>query len=188
MQTIASFNWVDVIIVLILVISTLISFIRGFTREALSLVAWIVAIWVALSYCHALADKLPGSISQDELRVVIAFAAIFIVVLLLGALASYLISHLVEKTRLTLMNRLLGLLFGAARGVLLIAIAILAAQLTPIPDYSAWKKSELIPEFTPVTKWIQSFLPDYVNKHFPQQTKAVQDGINSTTKAVTPSQ
>lgn len=183
-QTLLSLNWVDVIIILLIAISTFISFIRGFTREALSLIAWVVAIWIALLYCHQMAAKLPSSISHAELRVVLGFSILFVGILLVGALISYLVSHLVEKTRLTLMNRLLGIVFGAARGALLIAVAILASKLTPLPQYTAWKDSVLIPEFTPVTVWIQGFLPDYINQHFPDQTKAVKETISNTSDTV----
>ncbi len=180
LDTIAAMNWLDVIILVIIALSTVISFIRGFAREAVSLVSWIVAIWLALVYYKPLAAALPSFISHDELRSIIAFAILFVGILIIGALIGYMVAHFVEKTKLTMMNRLLGVVFGIARGVLLVALAILLGKLTPAPQYDAWKDSVLIPGFKPVTTWIQGFLPDYINKHFEDASKAAQNTANST--------
>jgi len=168
MAALESFNWVDFIIIAVILISTMISLVRGFTKEVLSLAAWIVAIWLALHFCQALAPSMPTFIAKQSVRVSVAFGLIFVGTLLVGALISYLVAHLVEKTKLTLMNRFLGIVFGAGRGVLLIALVILISSLTPVDEYHAWKDSVLIPEFDPVTSWIQGFLPEYVNKYLPQ--------------------
>lgn len=178
-------NWVDYLLVGIIILSALVSLIRGFVREFISLLSWIIAIWAALTYCHAFAASMPEMISNETARISIAFAILFLGILLCGALIGYLVAHLVEKTRLTLMNRLLGVVFGLARGALVIAIAILICELTPAPQYNAYKQSVLIPKFTPITTWIHGFLPDYVNKHFPSQVQNVQDGVNQAQGAVT---
>ena len=87
-----AFTWVDWCIVAIICVSCLISLQRGFVKEALSLLTWIVAGVVAWMFGGALAEHLTDFIELPSLRVIAACAILFIATLALGALVNYLIS------------------------------------------------------------------------------------------------
>lgn len=158
-------NWADYIIIGIIVLSVLISLLRGFVREALSLVTWIAALWVSFTFYATLADLLAKKIHSDTTRVVVAFAILFVATLILGALFNYLIGQLVDKTGLSGTDRVLGVVFGLGRGVLLITVLLLLAKLTPLPDEQWWKSSMLIVQFKPVEIWLKDYLPKGVEDH-----------------------
>ena len=163
---ITMFNWVDYIIVAILLMSVLVSLLRGFVREALSLVTWIAAFWVALTFYSTLDAMLANEIHSETVRTAVAFGSLFLITLILGALINYLIGQLVDRTGLSGTDRVLGMLFGFARGILLIAIILLLAQLTEVQNNKSWKESILIPQFRPIETWLHDFLPQSISDKF----------------------
>ncbi len=82
------------------------------------------------------------------------------------AIINYFITQLVDKTGLSGTDRMLGIVFGIARGVLLVAALLLVAHLTPMPQEDWWKESFLIPHFEPLEIWLNGFLPQTVSQHF----------------------
>lgn len=152
-------NWVDYGIVALIGLSALISLMRGFVREALSLAGWILALWVALTFTRELAERLPASLSVPSVRLAVAFLALFLAALLLTALVNFLAVQLVEKTGLSGTDRMLGVLFGVARGAVIVAILVLLAGLTALPRDPWWGSSLLLPEFQQLSLWIRGFLP-----------------------------
>lgn len=162
-----AFNAADIIIVCILLLSALISLFRGFVKEALSLVSWFLAFWIAITFCHQVSDLLVNYIKSPTLRLGAAFGGVFIVVLIACAIINTLISTLVHKTGLSGTDRLLGVIFGGVRGVLLIAALLLVAQITtPVQEETWWTGSMLIHYFQPVEVWLQNFIPKDVVEKF----------------------
>lgn len=158
-------NWIDYSIVGILIISALISFVRGFVREAISLVTWIIAALVALRFTQPLSnlDLLTKYIHSSSLRYIAAFAILFITILIIGALINHLFSQLVEKTGLGGTDRLLGFIFGIGRGALLVGVLVLLGNMASVTQEQWWAQSQLIPKFQPLAKWLQGFVPKGVN-------------------------
>lgn len=151
--------WIDYILLAIIMISALLSLWRGFVKEALSLASWIVALWVALLFFHDLADWLARWIDAPSVRDGVGFGLLFVVTVLIGGLVGYLAGQLVSKTGLTATDRVLGMLFGIARGVVIVAVMVLLAGLTSIPDDPWWQESLLLAHFQDVALWLRSFLP-----------------------------
>ena len=96
-----AFTWVDWAIIVVIAISSLISLRRGFFKEALSLLIWIVAGVVAWMFGGALAQHLTDFIETPSVRVIAACAMLFVVTLLLGALVNFLIGELIRATGLS---------------------------------------------------------------------------------------
>ena len=157
--------WIDYIILGIIGISTIISLIRGFVREALSLVVWVLAFWVAWTFFRELAVEL-GFFSVPSVRLGAAFAILFLTTLILGAIVNYLIGQLVDKTGLSGTDRLIGMLFGAARGGLLVAVLVLLAGLTPLPEDPWWQESRLLGYFQELATWLKTLLPEDIGENF----------------------
>lgn len=162
--------WVDYAILGLVVLSALIGLIRGLIREVFSLVLWAAAIWLGLHYSREASVLFDNTIPAPSARVAAAFLVLFIGTLLVGGLLGFLLGKLVSFTGLSGTDRLAGLVFGVARGGLIIAVLVLLAGATPIPEDPWWKQSRLIPPFQSLALWLRGQLPAgisaYVN--YPQ--------------------
>lgn len=146
-------GWFDIAIIAIIGLSIIISLIRGFVREALSLAVWVAAFVVASQFYAELAAFFT-SIQDDIVRNGVAVAILFVLTLIVGALIVYLISTLVEKTGLTGTDRLLGAIFGALRGILIVsALLFFADAFTAIAQQNWWQESLLVPHFSIYIQW-----------------------------------
>ncbi len=153
-----SFNWVDALILGVLVISALISLSRGFIKEALSLVTWIVAGIIAWMFGGSLAHHFEPYIDTPSVRVIAACAVLFLATLLIGALVNFLLAQLVRATGLTGTDRFLGMVFGAARGLLLVVVVVGLLSLAPVQQDTWWKQSTLIPHFLLIADWSKNLV------------------------------
>ncbi|MGA6096883.1 CvpA family protein [Stutzerimonas marianensis] len=153
-----AFTWVDWAFVAIVVISSLISLKRGFVKEALSLLTWIIAGVVAWMFGGALSHHLAEYIETPSFQVIAACAILFVVTLLVGALINFLIGELVRVTGLSGTDRFLGMVFGAARGGLLIVVLVGLLSLAPVQQDPWWRESALVPHFLLVADWSKNLI------------------------------
>lgn len=151
--------WVDYILLGVIVISALLSLWRGFVTEAISLLSWIVGLWVAVVFFQDLAHLMKDWIDTPSIRDVSAFAILFVGTVLVGGLVNYLAGQLVAKTGLTATDRVLGMLFGIARGIVIVAVLVLLAGLTALPQDPWWQEALLLEHFQDMALWLRSFLP-----------------------------
>ena len=162
----AALNWVDIIILSTIAISALISLFRGFIREAFSLAVWVLAFWLSWTFFRDLAVNMENMIATPSVRLAVAFTALMILSLMVGGLINYLVIQLISKTGLSGSDRFIGMIFGAARGVLVITVLVLVAGLTPFPADPWWRESMLIPYFQELAIWLQSLLPPEIAEKF----------------------
>lgn len=158
--------WVDYVIVGIIALSAVISLFRGFVKEAFSLMVWVAAFWLSWMFFRDLSGYLIQWISLPSARLGVSFALIMIVVLIVGGIINFLLSQLVEHTGLTGTDRMLGIFFGIARGAVIVAIIILLAGLTAMPQDPWWNNSLLIVYFQEISLWLKDFLPEDIARHF----------------------
>ena len=158
------FNWLDFGIIGIISLSILISIIRGFVREALSLITWLIALWVGLHFSRPLAELLKNTIHSHEIRIVLSFFGLVAVSLIIGAIINYMIGRMLAKTCLKGTDRLLGGAFGLVRGLLVIALLTLLAGMTHFPEKPWWKGSQMVSQFQPMANWLYDLLPIEHNK------------------------
>ncbi len=159
--------WIDYAIIALICISSIIGLFRGFVKEAFSLVLWVVAIWIGLNFSREFSTFLEPMISYPSARIAAAFAILFFMTLILGGLISYLLGELIDKTGLTGSDRFAGMIFGIARGAVVVSLLIMMAGLTPLPEDSWWKESSLIPPFQSLAVWLRDHVPSdlatYIN-------------------------
>ncbi len=153
-------SWPDYAILATVGISVLVGALRGFMSEVFSLVVWVAAFYVAFQFGGDVSTLMEDHVSLPSARTAMGFAGLFIAVLLIGGLLNYLISRLVESTGLSGTDRLLGGVFGAARGLALVVLVLLLAGFTPLPADPWWKGSTSIQRLMPLVEWAQQFLPE----------------------------
>lgn len=159
-------SWVDLIIIAVVVVSALISLVRGFVKESISLASWVLAGFIALRYFTPLSELLEPYIESPTIRTGSGFAILFVCSLIIGAIINFMASQLVTKTGLSGTDKSLGVVFGAARGILIVIILVLLAGLTPMPSESWWKESTMIEYFASMASWIKDILPDDIAGKF----------------------
>ena len=152
----------DYAVLIILGLSVLLGVIRGLVREVLSLVAWVVAFLAASLFGGWLADVLPAEMGAVELRLLAGYGGVFLAVLVLMSIAAVLASKLVKVAGLGVEDRVLGVLFGAARGMLVVTGLVLLAGLTALPKQVAWRGALLRAPLEALATQVKQWLPDYL--------------------------
>lgn len=151
--------WVDWLILGIVGLSAAISLVRGFVAEAMSIVIWIAALWAAFRFTEPLANVALTGIELPSARLATAAVILIIAILVLGSLLSWLIGRLVRSTGLSGTDRLLGAVFGAARGLLTVIALVAVAGWTPVCRDPWWQQSALIPSIEQLALYGRDFLP-----------------------------
>jgi membrane protein required for colicin V production len=152
----AEFTIADWLIVAIVVISALLSLLRGFAREAISLGAWVAAFFVASMFSPGLQSLLRDVVDNEQARQISSFLILFIATLLVCSMAGYLVSQLLKVTGLGLADRLLGMAFGLVRGVVLALALVLVVDLAleAAGTSPGWyKQSVLMPHLMLMENW-----------------------------------
>lgn len=157
---------IDYIILGILLVSTGISFMRGFLREVLSLLAWMAAVWISVSFTPQLSYLLQGQVESDSIRMLISFVSLFVATLIVASLANFLVSQLVKKTGFSGTDRMIGVVFGLARGGLIVAVIVLVVGFTTMPQEIWWRNSLLLEHFQPLAVWLKGNFPEDMATQF----------------------
>ena len=151
---------IDIIILVAIAISVVVGIVRGFVKEAISIAALLVAIWAALYFGPAVGNVSEAWLSSEELQAWVGRILVFAVVLALGGLLGWGISKLVHLSALSGVDRFMGSLFGAGRGILLVAVAVIGGQFAGFSNDNWWMQSRLIPHLEAVADWIKVMAPE----------------------------
>lgn len=166
----------DGILLLIVLVSAVLAMIRGFSREVLSVASWVAAAAAAFFFFGLLspfvAKSLPSMADNPTVINAIAAAAIFFVTLLLVTYATMKIADFIIDSRIGPLDRTLGFLFGAARGMLLVVVALMGflwlAQ-DKQPEWIANAKSK--PMLVSIGERIINILPENLEGTFLERLK-----------------
>ncbi|HVL02409.1 MAG TPA: CvpA family protein [Dongiaceae bacterium] len=144
----------DYVILGSIAVSMVLSVLRGFTIEAISLASWIAAFIIARLFSLPFAVLLNDLVDPPSMRQPAAFILLFVLTLIVGALIKHLAKAFVNATGLSSTDRLLGMVFGAARGALLVVVSLsVLSRTTQMPSDPWWQKSQLIPHFLLFEGW-----------------------------------
>lgn len=184
-------NWIDYVIIGLIAGSILLGIIRGFVREAMSLVTWVAALAIGILYCEPLASHFTR-ISVVSVRYVLAFIVLALSVLIIGGIISHIIVRIIRLTGFGVTDRIIGTVFGFARGAAIIAVIVLIGDKHGLQKDKVWQSSILIPKVQPVSLWIQERIPEDVVKRvqsldFLQADDDSKNKINKTLPKTIPS-
>lgn len=155
----SSMATVDWLIIAVVALSTLLSLKRGFVKEVLSLLTWVVAFVISIKFSDQMQALLIEQVQNDQIRYIVAFVSLFIASLVVGALISFLLGSLIQVTGLSSTDRVLGMVFGFARGSVIIVAFVSLLSLSPtIEETEFWKTSRLIPQLGQLNGWMREML------------------------------
>lgn len=155
----------DYTVFIIIGLCIIVSMMRGAVREALSIIGWLVAFYVAKTYAAQLIPLLPQDIPSDALRVLAAFSILFLGVLLIFSLLSIALSSLLKKIGLGWLNRFFGALFGFAKGLLIVCVLVFLAGLTSIPKDARWTNAMFSSPLEALVKTALPWMPQKVTQY-----------------------
>ena len=150
---------VDNLILAVIAISSAFGVRRGFIKEIMTLLSWIAALLVSRVYTESLAGILGNLIDNPSIRYVIAFSVLFVIIIMLGTLLNHLMSKLLVVTGLKTIDRLLGAVFGIARGTVIVLVFLFVLNVF-VSESEWWKQSTLIPYGMVLIEESQFFIGD----------------------------
>ncbi len=152
-------TWLDYAVIGVFAASLVLGAWRGLVREVLSILGWVIAFLAANLFAGPLGPAMPQAIPSPELRVAAAYLAVFVGSLVATSLVALLLSKIVKAVGLGGTDRMLGALFGAARGLLIVVAAALLAGLTSAPRQPFWRDSASGPLLAQAALALQPLLP-----------------------------
>lgn len=158
-------NWADYAILILIGLSMLLSLWRGFVREVISIVTWVLAFFLAFNFSDLALAQLSHWVTLPEtpsIRQLIGFATVFVGTLFVGGIVNLLIGQLVDGSGLGPTDRMVGSLFGLARGVAIVALLVMLGSRTALVRDPWWQQSMLLPHFLPLAETLHSWLPPEV--------------------------
>lgn len=154
-------SWLDWAILAIVLLSTAVSLVRGFVKEALSLLAWVAAFLIATSLAARLSLQLTDYITNDAFRYATAYVILFAATLMLASLLNWLLAQLIKVTGLSGADRMLGTVFGFARGLVLVVVLVFVMKSVLHPDEQDFMRdSRLLPHIAMVEQWARETFAD----------------------------
>ena len=158
-----SWYWGDIAIITIISLSVVTGLFRGFVKECIALCVWIFAFWFAFNYGFLLDPWVGPHVHDQTVKTIVEFVAILIISLILGGVVNALIGFFLRRTGLGGTDRVLGMGFGFARGVFIVAIIMLGIRMTGMPYEEYSKESKLYARFDPLVTWLTPYVPHFLN-------------------------
>jgi membrane protein required for colicin V production len=141
----AAMNITDYLVIAVIIISAIVGSVRGFLREAIALVTWVIALFIAWHFSDLIAPQMGGLLAGSNVRTWAARVILVALVLLLGAGIGASVSHFVRLSIFSGMDRFLGFVFGALRGFMVLGVFVILGQLLRLDGERWWHHSLLIP-------------------------------------------
>ncbi|MCX7189996.1 MAG: hypothetical protein RLZZ541_496 [Pseudomonadota bacterium] len=155
----------DYLVLAIIGLSIILSVMRGLLIEALSIVGWVVAFFVAKTYSSQLMPMMPADIPTESLRILAAFLVVFFATLLITSLLAIALSTVFKKIGLGWLNRVLGAIFGLARGMLIVCILVFLGGLTDLPQDERWRNAMFSAPIEALVTSLLPWVPDSITQY-----------------------
>ncbi|GAB3249420.1 CvpA family protein [Chitinimonas naiadis] len=155
----------DYAVLVIVGLSVLLAVLRGGLSEILSLAAWVLGFWLAQRYASDLGAMLPADVPTTELRLIAGFVGILLGVWFISAIVRITVAQFVKATGLAPLDRLIGALFGFARGILIVLALVIVAGMTSLPRQVVWRDAMFSPPFEAMAIALKPWLPAQLAGH-----------------------
>lgn len=152
----------DVAVIAIIALSVLLGWWRGFMYELFSLIGWIAAYVVAHTYSAQALPFIPEAVGAQNIRASVAFASLFIVTLIIGAIAAWLLAKLAKFAGLAGVDGKFGAIFGLLRGVLVVLALVWLGGLTALPQQAWWHEAWSSKYLQQAALYAHDYLPENV--------------------------
>lgn len=156
---------VDWILLAVLLLSMALGAWRGLVYEVLSVLAWLAAFVAAQWFAPQVAQQLPMGNASEPVRYAAGFVVVFIGAVFAGGLVAWLVKKLVEAVGLRPIDRMLGMVFGLARGLILLLAVTLVVGLTPLRANPWWQESKGAGMLTATLASLKPLLPEAFSKY-----------------------
>lgn len=175
-------NWIDVILISILALTTILGVVKGLVKQVFGLLAVIIGLILALGFYSQVSTLYLRFISNEVLAHFLGFLTIFLVVLCLGWVSSYTLSKFI-KGPLKFLNNILGGGLGLLKGILICGVVVFALLVFPISK-KALKESALSPVCLQLTRAIISLIPKELKERFKEAYKEVTERVEKDGKKI----
>lgn len=165
----------DWVFIAIIGVSVVVGVFRGFVKEAISLASLIIAVWAAFQFAPAGEGLIEEWITSPALRTWVARVTIFALILMLGGLAGWAISHFLNQVGMSGIDRTLGVVFGFLRGAIICGLIVIAGPYLELDRDGWWQESKLLPFATSVAQSISIIAPkayDYLKDEITTEPEA----------------
>lgn len=175
-------NWLDVILILILIVTSFLGIIKGLVKQLFGLLAVIIGLILALGFYSQVSWLYRRLISNEVLSHFLGFITIFLAVLCIGWLSSRTLSKLI-KGPLKLLNKVLGGGLGLLKGILVCGVVVFALLVFPISK-KALKESQLSPVCLQMTRAIIGLIPRELKEEFREAYQEIIRRVEKDAKKV----
>jgi membrane protein required for colicin V production len=148
----------DFLIIFITLVSTAVGFWRGFMREAVSLAFWVAGIWLAWKFGPMVEPHLGGLLAEHQVRPWIGRLVVLVLVILAGVVVGFILQYFMRSAGLGFVDRAIGIMFGFARGLVLVGLAVIGCELLHLNHEDWWAESKLIPYGETVGDWLRAMV------------------------------
>ena len=138
-------NWLDYLLIALIVFSCVAGVLRGLLREGIALVTWVAAVWIAWHYAYVLEPHLGGALANDSVRGWAARTIIFLAVVLIGTCIGAIVRRVVRLSIFSGTDRFFGGIFGFLRGLVMIGLFVMLCHALRLNGEGWWRGSMLIP-------------------------------------------
>jgi membrane protein required for colicin V production len=158
-------NTTDYLVLAAVIISAVVGSLRGFLREAIALVTWVIALFIAWHFSDLIAPHLGGLLSADPLSTWAARAIIVVLLLLLGTGIGITLAHFVRLSIFSAMDHFLGFVFGLFRGLVMLGVFVILAQALRLDGDRWWRQSVLMPYGESIANGLRVLIGDEHTRH-----------------------
>lgn len=164
MVSMSTLHWIDYAIMSVIALSAITGLVRGFIKEIVALGVWVIAGWMAFVYAKPVAAWLGTYVQDKSARVILAYVVIIVGTLIVGGLLNSMLSFIMHHSGLSGTDRLLGVGFGAVRGIFVVALIMVVIRLSALPEDEYRKHAMLYAYFTPAVNWLYQYTPDLLKR------------------------
>jgi membrane protein required for colicin V production len=150
----------DYAVIAIILLSALVGWWRGFMYELFSLIGWVAAYIVARTFSAQALPYVPLAVGEQNIRSAVAFAALFIATLIVGALFAWLLARLAKFAGLSGMDGKFGAIFGMLRGGLVVIALVWLGGLTDLPQLPFWRNALSSKPLQEAALYAKDYLPE----------------------------